>query len=711
MNVTPRFESDYIDQNRQGTIENIIGKISLRAKLFVDVGAHYGFYSLLAANANPEIEIVALEAVPETFLVLERNVSPLGPRASIHRVAASGTTGTADFFVSRASDECGLAPTVPPPLRSIQVETATLDRLLRGREPCPAIVKIDATGSEAGVVAGMHETLERFDDITLIVAFNPNLLADADRSPEQLLSQISGLGFEIFMVPDRSRQSFRVKSAGDWRALLGDSGAANLICVKRDRALSLCLFAHSAGLGGAQRSLARLVEQLVSGFGAMCCVVLPHNGPLVEMLHSAGATTIVSRYRWWCAKPIDPKANQHWTGWMAESVDRVLGQVAPLVRKIDPDVVWTQTLVIPWGAVTAAAIGKPHVWSVTEFGERDHGMDFCWPLERVVADVEATSAIVFTSSKAIAAELFPNAPQGKVRLRYPPVTVPSTLVSELEPKPLENPGATTRIGIFSLISPSKGQEDAVRAAARLARDHDVELLVAGAINDQSYHQHLLHCAESLGIAARVHFVGHLANPYPAMRACDIVVVCSRNEALGRIAIEASQVGTPVVYAAAGGMLETMIDGETGLAYPPGDIDRLVGCLERLIADPELRRRLSTKGALNAISRFGGEREAREVFAALLGMRHGAVLPAAMPRVLEASVKHHQAAAANDDLRRARSSAEAALAKTKVKLNPILDSWIGRVLAATRLLPARPRTRKQESGMGVPPDGQNAGDCR
>ena len=721
MYVSPRFKSKYVDRSYEGFTADIIRLISRRAKFFVDIGAHYGFYTLLAANSNPSMDIIALEPTPETFSVLERNVSLLGTRTvSTRRVAASDTLGTADFMVSQASDECGFAShALPPPLRSIQVPTTTLDQILRVRAPCPIIVKVDVAGSELNVLAGMRETLQRFDDVTLIVAFNPMAPGTPARSPELLLEEISGLGFEIFMISDSSRQAFRVRSAGDWRQLLGDASSANLFCVKRDRALSICMFAHSAGLGGAERSLVRFVEQLVSSYGAMCCVVVPSNGPLVKMLHHAGASCIISEYRWWCAGRRSTSVDENWANWIAKSLDRVLGEIAPLVGKIDPDVVWTQTIVIPWGAMTAAVLGKPHVWSVTEFGEKDHGLKFFWPFERIVADIQATSAIVFTSSKSIADELFPAAPPEKVRVRYPPISVPPVEAAEAEPAFFQS-SSTIRIGVFAAVNPSKGQEDAVRALAQLARHHDVELLVAGKTSDQSYRDRLARLAEDFDITARLHFTGHLADPYPAMRACDIIVICSRNEAFGRVAIEASLVGTPVVYAAAGGMLETMIDGDTGLAYPPGDVRRLAECLEELIADPQRGRELSARGALNAINRFGGERQVSEAFAALLGLRHGTVPPAVMPRLLESAVKLHRVTAANAKLKVALAGSEAALraaeagfriegsklkaqnarlraslTKRNLELQAVLDSWIGRVFAGPWFVSTIRKRRKSK----------------
>jgi glycosyltransferase involved in cell wall biosynthesis len=50
-------------------------------------------------------------------------------------------------------------------------------------------------------------------------------------------------------------------------------------------------------------------------------------------------------------------------------------------------------------------------------------------------------------------------------------------------------------------------------------------------------------------------------------------------------------GRPVVASAVGGLLDLVVDGETGLLVPPGDVPALRAALERLLADGELRRRL------------------------------------------------------------------------------------------------------------------------
>ena len=263
------------------------------------------------------------------------------------------------------------------------------------------------------MLAGMRETLQRFDDVTLIVAFNPTAPGTPARSPELLLEEISGLGLEIFMISDNLHQAFRVRGASDWRQLLGDASSANLFCVKRDRALSICMFAHSAGLGGAERSLVRFVEQLVSSYGAMCSVVVPSNGPLVKMLHHAGASCVISEYRWCCAGRRNTDVNENWANWIAKSLDRVLGEIAPLVGKINPDVVWTQTMVIPWGAMTAAVLGKPHVWSVTEFGKKITALSSSGRLNGSSLTSRPHQPSCSPAARALQTSFFPQPPRRK----------------------------------------------------------------------------------------------------------------------------------------------------------------------------------------------------------------------------------------------------------------------------------------------------------
>jgi glycosyltransferase involved in cell wall biosynthesis len=71
-----------------------------------------------------------------------------------------------------------------------------------------------------------------------------------------------------------------------------------------------------------------------------------------------------------------------------------------------------------------------------------------------------------------------------------------------------------------------------------------------------------------------------------------VVACpSHREGYGVVCAEAMAYGRPVVASAVGGLLDLVVDGETGLLVRPGDIPALRDALERLLGDAGLRSRL------------------------------------------------------------------------------------------------------------------------
>jgi glycosyltransferase involved in cell wall biosynthesis len=78
----------------------------------------------------------------------------------------------------------------------------------------------------------------------------------------------------------------------------------------------------------------------------------------------------------------------------------------------------------------------------------------------------------------------------------------------------------------------------------------------------------------------------------AWRRCSIALAPSVwSEPFGIVVLEAMASGRPVIASRAGGLTDMVIDGETGLLVPPGDVDALRQALERLLADAPLRERL------------------------------------------------------------------------------------------------------------------------
>jgi FkbM family methyltransferase len=632
MFVTPRYRYHYETNDYERFTARLLARVVRRCSLFIDVGANYGFYSFLAATSHPQIEVLALEPVPETAEIFERSRQSLAlERVRLRQLAASDADGTAHFLVSQSAENCSFYPhPAAPPLRQVEVQTARVDTLLAGRTPVPTLVKIDVDGHELAVLRGMSGVFATFPDLTLVVEFNPKMQEVAGAKPEDLLLELERLGYAVFLLDDENRLPLRLKPAVDWREYLKPEGCANLYCVRKERALSLVLFSHSSHVRGAEQSLLQLVDELVADYGVLCTAVVPGSGLLIDAMEKAGAGCIPAEYGWWGVLPPHvPGADALHT--LMPDFHRVLSGTLPVISKIDPDAIWTQTIVIPWGAAAAGVLGKPHVWSLCEYGELDHGIRFFAPFAEIVDNIKESSALLYAAIKDVGKTLFPDAPPGTWRVLYRHMEIPPTPVQPVSTGLFRREGAL-RIGVFAALQESKGQEDALRAVGQLvAEGLDIELLLAGDI-DPGYWQRLEPIIAEQQLKERVNVPGFLLDRFAAMHETDIVLVSSRCEAFGRVTLEGMLLGKPVIYAAIGGPGEYMVDGHTGLAYRPGDPAGLAAAV-RLLLDPARRASLGAQARAYARSRFTAQNYGGEVFRSLLALRDAPCAGVRLPKLL------------------------------------------------------------------------------
>jgi len=80
------------------------------------------------------------------------------------------------------------------------------------------------------------------------------------------------------------------------------------------------------------------------------------------------------------------------------------------------------------------------------------------------------------------------------------------------------------------------------------------------------------------------------------------------EAFGVSIVEAMSAGLPVVTGRSGGVVDSVVDGETGFLFEPGDIEAHARCLLRLAEDPALRQRLGEQARRRAQTSFSLEGE-------------------------------------------------------------------------------------------------------
>jgi D-inositol-3-phosphate glycosyltransferase len=153
------------------------------------------------------------------------------------------------------------------------------------------------------------------------------------------------------------------------------------------------------------------------------------------------------------------------------------------------------------------------------------------------------------------------------------------------------------------IQPLKGLDVAIRALSMVPRP-DARLLVVGGASgtegEAELHR-MLELTHELGVADRVQFIEpqphHILSTY--YRAADVVLVPSRSESFGLVALEAAACGTPVVANAVGGLLTIVEHGRTGYLVADRDPDVFARHVTELVNQPVLARTLGINAAERA----------------------------------------------------------------------------------------------------------------
>lgn len=138
--------------------------------VFVDIGAHFGYFSLLASRlVGPEGSVVAIEAMPSTFATLVDNISKNNTEnVELHNCAAYSMATSLDFkdygvihsSLNTAFTVRGVLEDQNAEFSNCKVSARTADEILeKYRDSRIAIIKIDAESSEEFVLQGLKETM------------------------------------------------------------------------------------------------------------------------------------------------------------------------------------------------------------------------------------------------------------------------------------------------------------------------------------------------------------------------------------------------------------------------------------------------------------------------------------------------------------------------------------------------------------------------
>ncbi len=181
--------------------------------------------------------------------------------------------------------------------------------------------------------------------------------------------------------------------------------------------------------------------------------------------------------------------------------------------------------------------------------------------------------------------------------------------------------------VANLHNPVKDHQMFLRAAAQVrSRVPDAAFIIAG---EGSLMPELRELADSVGIAADVHFIGRCDDVASLLSVSHIGVLSSKAEGFANAILEYMAAGLPVVATDVGGVREAIMEGETGYIVPSGDDTAMAKRLIQVLSDNGRAREMGAHAKMIVNEKFASEHHLRntlELYDELLSHKSPAKVP-------------------------------------------------------------------------------------
>lgn len=370
----------------------------------------------------------------------------------------------------------------------------------------------------------------------------------------------------------------------------------------------------SIGMGGAQRQLVLLLKNRSPAYQHRLVVIFSGDSFFAPEVQESGVPisyvgSEVVRRRF---EPLPGRRSMRAAFW---SVLALAGNSFPVCREIvkvtsqlsaldpRPDVVHCWLLFANLvGSIAARLVGVPLViTSIRNIQSQvayNYYHDPRWQrtLERATVPL-ATAIIANSASVALDYRAFAGAPAEKV------ITVPNGVdgnaLSSITPvergklrRTLGLNDGDLVVGTVARLAKEKDFETFLRAI-EIARRRlpSLRVIIAG---EGLLRAHLESFAAELGVADVVQFLGGRKDVVALIQCYDVFLLTSIIEGMPNVVMESQLLGVPVVATRAGGTVDLIQDGETGLLAPVGDHEQLASGIVRLFTETGLRDRISLR---------------------------------------------------------------------------------------------------------------------
>jgi len=310
--------------------------------------------------------------------------------------------------------------------------------------------------------------------------------------------------------------------------------------------------------------------------------IFPEDGGLIEMCSPYISDYVIMKLPWWFGEP---------TGLIGELrlLKNILTSAYTIVKYLRNKKIKTiiiNTISIPSPAIAAKLLGLKIYWFIHELGSDDK-FELIFGERFTKKMIGRISDIVICNSKFIKNSLKEYVSLKKLRVAYQAVEIDNNLIRNNK---TENLLDLIIVGRFSV---SKGQLEAINVLDLLIQRHESFRLTLVGINNSDYSKFVVKVISDKKLEKFIEIVGPTNKIFEYYQKSDIVLVCSQNEAFGRVTVEAMKYGLPVIAGNINGSIELIEDGINGFKYEFGNTSDLIEKI-LLLKDLNLREEIGNR---------------------------------------------------------------------------------------------------------------------
>lgn len=361
--------------------------------------------------------------------------------------------------------------------------------------------------------------------------------------------------------------------------------------------------ANDAETYGSNKSMLNLIDELRKK-NVQIQVLLPEKGLLEEELKKRNIKFKIKKYYSWIKSKDDKNMFKLYIKVLMNCFLAI--PIAKWIKKEKFDIIHSVNSAVCIGAYVTKIIKIKHVWHIRELVEEDHNFEFF--NKKIAIKIFNTANKIIFISKSVQNKYINVVDKDKSQLIYNGIPVDKYINSNI---PIVN-NDIYKILIAGNICKTKGQEDAIKAVELLKNKgiENIELYIAG---NGNLKENLERYVKEKDLNKQIKFLGYINNIDEIRKNINISLMCSKNEAFGRVTVEGMMAKNLVIGANTGGTIEIIQDKKTGLLYEQGNYIDLANKIEYAMNNWNNCKKIIEEGYMDAINKYSIEKCALQVY--------------------------------------------------------------------------------------------------